>query len=96
MFIAYLVTVKLGRETARCRCVPRRLLTVHGPPPSDLSLDLIRDQPLGQLFESITRGIRNMPAYGDDIANDDRWAIVLYVRAFKRNGNITHYTVPAE
>lgn len=43
----------------------------------------IREMPDGQLFATITNGIRNMPAYGHNIALDDRWAIVTYVRALQ-------------
>lgn len=39
--------------------------------------------PDGKLFNVITNGIRNMPAYGDQIAVKDRWAIVAYLRALQ-------------
>jgi mono/diheme cytochrome c family protein len=41
----------------------------------------------GNIFNTITNGARNMPAYGNQIPVDDRWAIVAYVRAlqFSRN-----------
>jgi mono/diheme cytochrome c family protein len=37
--------------------------------------------PDGKIFNTITNGIRSMPAYGPQISVDDRWAIVAYVRA---------------
>ena len=40
-------------------------------------------QPVGKLFNSITNGIRTMPAYGSQIPVEDRWAIVAYVRALQ-------------
>ncbi|MCB9604269.1 MAG: cytochrome c [Sandaracinus sp.] len=43
----------------------------------------LRQMPDGQLFATITNGIRNMPAYGHNIPLDDRWAIVTYVRALQ-------------
>lgn len=46
-------------------------------------------QPVGQLFNSITHGVRNMPAYGPQIEPEDRWAIILYVRALQRTRNAT-------
>jgi mono/diheme cytochrome c family protein len=39
--------------------------------------------PDGQLFATITHGVRNMPAYGPQIPAPDRWAIVGYVRALQ-------------
>lgn len=53
-------------------------------PPSNLNQDVVRTQPVGQLFESITHGVRNMPPYGAQIAPEDRWAIILYLRALQK------------
>jgi mono/diheme cytochrome c family protein len=52
------------------------------PPPS-LHDERIRHMPDGQLFASISRGVRNMPAYNYSIPTNDRWAIVSYVRALE-------------
>jgi len=48
-----------------------------------LHSDRLRHIPDGQIFATITNGVRNMPAYGFNIPNADRWAIVLYVRALQ-------------
>ena len=45
--------------------------------------DRLRHIPDGQLYATIKNGVRNMPAYGFNIPNKDRWAIVLYVRALQ-------------
>jgi mono/diheme cytochrome c family protein len=45
--------------------------------------DRIRHMPDGQLYATISNGIRNMPAYAAQIPVDDRWAIVAYVRALQ-------------
>jgi mono/diheme cytochrome c family protein len=42
-----------------------------------------RHQPMGQLFNTITHGIRNMAGYGAQISVDDRWAIAAYVKALQ-------------
>jgi hypothetical protein len=52
------------------------------PPPS-LHDDRVRHMPDGQLFATISRGVRNMPAYNYSIPVHDRWAIVSYVRALE-------------
>ena len=39
--------------------------------------------PDGQIFATITHGVRTMPAYGPQIPMQDRWAIVAYVRALQ-------------
>jgi mono/diheme cytochrome c family protein len=45
--------------------------------------DRLRGIPDGQLFATITNGVRNMPSYAHNIPVDDRWAIVHYVRALQ-------------
>jgi hypothetical protein len=45
--------------------------------------DRLRRIPDGQLFATITNGVRNMPSYAHNIPVDDRWAIVHYVRALQ-------------
>lgn len=42
-----------------------------------------RNQPMGQLFNTITHGIRNMAGYGAQISVADRWAIAAYVKALQ-------------
>jgi mono/diheme cytochrome c family protein len=53
------------------------------PPPPTFHQDRIRQMPDGQLFATITHGVRLMPSYGGRIPVDDRWAIVSYVRALQ-------------
>jgi cytochrome c5 len=43
----------------------------------------LRQIPDGQLFATITHGVRIMPSYGARIPIADRWAIVSYVRALQ-------------
>ena len=50
---------------------------------SSLHDDRLRHIPDGQLFATITNGVRNMPGYAHNIPVDDRWAIVHYVRALQ-------------
>ncbi len=55
--------------------------------PKSIHEQQIREQPVGQYFNTITNGVRNMPAYGPQIPVADRWAIVAYVRALQRSQN---------
>jgi mono/diheme cytochrome c family protein len=52
-------------------------------------------QPHGQLFNTISNGIRTMPAYKSQISEEDRWAIVMYLRALQRSRNTSIEDVPA-
>jgi mono/diheme cytochrome c family protein len=60
------------------------IVVKHGmaQPPS-LHEDRVRHMPDGQLFATISHGVRNMPAYNYSIPVNDRWAIVSYVRALE-------------
>jgi len=55
-------------------------------PAVSLHDDRIKHMPDGQLYATITHGVRNMPAYDQSIPLDDRWAIVSYVRALQLAG----------
>lgn len=65
-------------------------------PPTSLTSDVVRERSDGELFNSITSGIRTMPAYGAQIPVGDRWAIVAYVRALQRSQNSAPADVPAD
>jgi mono/diheme cytochrome c family protein len=65
-------------------------------PPTSFHTDLIRGRAPGQLFNTISNGIRNMPAYGPQIPVEDRWAIVAYVKALQRSQNTTVDDVPED
>jgi len=53
-------------------------------------------QPVGQLYNTITHGVRKMPGYASQIPVKDRWAIVLYLRALQRAGTGEVQDVPDE
>jgi mono/diheme cytochrome c family protein len=65
-------------------------------PPASVHDETVRSRPVGQLFNTITYGVRNMPAYGPQIPTADRWAIVAYVRALQRAWHATLDDVPAD
>ena len=51
--------------------------------PPTFHSDRIRRLPDGQIFGTISNGVRNMPGYYYAIPTDDRWSIVLYLRALQ-------------
>lgn len=53
------------------------------PAPPSFHQDRIRQMPDGQLFATISNGVRMMPGYGAQIPVQDRWAVVSYVRALQ-------------
>ena len=65
-------------------------------PPTSLHTDTVRERPDGHLYNTISNGIRNMPAYGPQIPVQDRWAIVAYIRALQRSQDATLDDVPPQ
>jgi mono/diheme cytochrome c family protein len=104
--------VKRGQERYNIYCAPCHGLAgggdglvqqradrlQEGPwvPPANLASDLVRGRPAGHIYNTITNGIRNMPAYGPQIPERDRWAIVAYVRALQRSQHAPLEDVPPE
>ncbi|MCS6885953.1 MAG: cytochrome c [Acidobacteriota bacterium] len=66
------------------------------PPATNLHDDRIRNMPDGQIFNTITNGLRNMMPLGHQISPEDRWAIIRYIRALQRSQNATLADVPDE
>ena len=50
----------------------------------------------GEIFNVITMGRRSMPPYRFQVTEDDRWAIVAYVRALQRTTTNTLEDMPAD
>lgn len=64
--------------------------------PTSLHDEAVRVQPVGQLFNTVSRGVRNMPGYGHQMTVENRWAIVAYVRALQRSQNASAMDVPPQ
>ena len=54
-------------------------------PPTNLHEARLRTMPAGEIFNTITNGIRNMQPYGSQISPEERWAIILYIRALQQS-----------
>lgn len=94
-----------GRERFDVYCAPchDRSGGGHGmvvrrgfPPPIDLASERARGLSDDEVFEVITRGVRNMPAYGAQVPPEDRWAIVLWLRVLQRSQRASVEDVPEE
>ncbi|KXK31696.1 MAG: DUF3341 domain-containing protein [Candidatus Omnitrophica bacterium] len=64
--------------------------------PLSMHDQVVKDREDGHIFNTITNGIRTMPAYGDQITIRDRWAIVAYIRALERSQDARIEDVPAD
>src|SRR4051794_25621481 len=64
--------------------------------PSNLQEDRVKAMVDGEIFNVITLGRRSMPSYRFQITEQDRWAIVAYLRALQRTTGGTVNDVPQE
>jgi mono/diheme cytochrome c family protein len=53
------------------------------PPPPSLLAGHAEKMKDGQLFHILTYGQNNMPSYASQMSRDDRWNVILYVRAMQ-------------
>lgn len=99
-----------GRERFGIYCAPCHGLSGNGDgavsaralelaegtwiPATNLHQDYLRQMPVGQLYDAVANGVRNMPAYGHMIPTEDRWKIVMYVRALQRSRSAPVTDVP--
>lgn len=60
--------------------------------------DRLRAMAEGEIFNTITHGSpnKNMQSYADKLLPEDRWAVILYVRALQRAQTGTAADVPAD
>ena len=63
---------------------------------ADLHQDRIVKMPDGEIFSTITNGLRNMPSYASQIDEADRWAIIAYVRALQISQNAQMADIPED
>ena len=70
----------------------------HAPgwQPANLMDDRIVQFADGEIFHVVTNGRRSMPAYRFQVAVEDRWAIIAYLRGLQRAGTGSINDVPAE
>lgn len=84
-----------GRERFQIYCAPCHgqdaagagPVVKHGyPRPPDLHIDRLSEAPIGYVFDVVSRGLRDMPDFGNRIPPRDRWAVAAYVRAIQKAG----------
>jgi len=61
---------------------------------ADLTSEIFVNYSDGQIYDVIANGAKTMLPYGDKLSVEDRWAVVLYVRALQRaaNGSVEDLT----
>ena len=94
-----------GRERYDAFCAPCHGYVGEGdgmivqrgfPMPSTLHEPRLREEPVGYIYQVITRGAVAMPSYRAQIPPDDRWRIVGYMRALQRSQFASRGDVPED
>src|SRR5262249_17772533 len=97
--------IRRGQDRFNIYCTPCHDRTGGGqglagkrghPQPVSPVCDRRPHLPDGQVFQTITHGVRNMPAYRKQVPVEDRWAIVAWVRVLSRAANAKLEDVPAD
>src|SRR5262245_26644115 len=57
--------------------------------PSSYHIDRLRQAPAGYFFDVITNGFGAMPDYRSQVAAEDRWRIIAYIRALQLSHSAT-------
>jgi cytochrome c5 len=65
------------------------LTAAYGAKPANLQAQIFRAYADGQIYHVIMAGKNAMPSYAADLTEEERWAIVHYVRVLQRAQNAT-------
>lgn len=87
--------LEIGREKYEIFCQichgasgdGRGVTQAFGIAATSFHLDGIRSQAEGEIFNTIVNGKGTMLGYGEKLTTEERWGIVLYVRALQRAAN---------
>jgi mono/diheme cytochrome c family protein len=63
------------------------LSKAYGAKPGNLVASAVRAQPDGYLYGVVVLGKNAMSSYAADLEEDDRWAVVHYLRVLQRSQN---------
>lgn len=60
------------------------LSSAYGAKPADLRMKRLAQAPDGELYHTIVLGRNAMPSYAPDLSEDERWAVIRFLRALQR------------
>ncbi|MGE5488358.1 MAG: quinol:electron acceptor oxidoreductase subunit ActD [bacterium] len=72
------------------------LTAAYGAKPANLVSEQIRAYPDGLIYHAIVKGKNAMPSYSAELTEDERWAVVHYVRVLQRALNAKDEDLPKE
>jgi cytochrome c5 len=72
------------------------LTVAYGAKPANLLASSVATLADGGIYHVIVKGKNSMPSYADDLGQDERWAVIHYVRVLERAQNATDADVAGE
>jgi mono/diheme cytochrome c family protein len=81
-----------GKEQFNTYCAPCHGESAQGDgpvahilkkPPKSLLVGAIKDRPDGYIYGAIRDGVRASPSYADEMAAEQRWQVVMYLRSMQ-------------
>jgi mono/diheme cytochrome c family protein len=97
--------LQAGRQGFLTYCVPCHgvlgngqptLTAAYGAKPANLTSQAIRAYADGTIYHVIVAGKNAMPGYGWELTQDQRWAVVNYIRVLQRSQYAMDSDVPKE
>ncbi len=97
--------MQAGRQAFLTYCSPCHGILGNGQPtltapygakPANLISQAIQDYPDGKIYHVIVSGKNAMPGYPAELTQDERWAVIDYVRALQRAQNALDSDIPKE
>jgi mono/diheme cytochrome c family protein len=87
--------MKIGQQKYDTFCSPCHGFHAEGdsrlrgqfPNPPSLHSEKVRNWTDGRIFHVIMEGQNIMPAYNTQLTNDEKWAVILHLRALQRSLN---------
>ncbi|GBD91905.1 hypothetical protein BMS3Abin04_02637 [bacterium BMS3Abin04] len=94
--------LELGKTKYNIYCSPCHGYHAEGdsrlrgqfPNPPSLHSEKVRSWSDGRIFHVITEGQNVMPSYSSQLSREERWAVILYVRALQRSLNAKESDLP--
>lgn len=70
------------------------LSAAYGAKPADLRIKRLAQAPDGQIYHTIMVGKNAMPSYAYELKEDERWAVIHYLRALQRAQDARETDIP--
>ncbi|MGF1531247.1 MAG: c-type cytochrome [Puniceicoccaceae bacterium] len=96
--------MRTGEEKYQIFCLPchghagdgRGVTSQYGILASNLNLEMYRVMAEGEIYNTIAYGKGTMMGYAEKLNPEERWAVVLYVRALQRSQNASAGDIPSD